>query len=140
MGVTNIRIENGGIRVVKDNEYSNLVVPFEISDDKGYFLVSVVYTTGDSFNTTTGVIEHVELYDDRKQAEATAETISKHNEIHNDAHKLGTKQLAILEELYGDSHFVKLKNSAGKVYKQHAPWRGYFESVEQVVMQVVRTV
>ena len=97
-----------GISVSEDA--ADLTVYFPIKYGKVYYLVSVVYNTGDSFHTVDGCIEHVELFTDPDRAAAMAKAIADH------AHSgKPSKEL----DLFTDS---------GAKYRGYVPWIGYFES------------
>lgn len=55
----------------------DLTVFFDINPEKTYYLVSVIYSTGDSFNHHKGKIDYIELYEKYEMALATKKIIEK---------------------------------------------------------------
>jgi hypothetical protein len=111
-----------GIKEVSEQEGWDLVVPFKPEPRKQYFLVYCLYTTGDSFGWDSGIIEFIGLYEDRDLADATKKRIENH---YKDAKKRDSP--------------VEVYNSKGELYSISAPWIGYFESLDDVVVESVQT-
>lgn len=112
-----------GFRVVEEGKYHDLVVAFNPDKDRGYFLLYVLYSSGDSFGHSSGNICIVGLYEDEAIAEENAKRIVEQNERYKKSH----------DELFS----VHLKDESGMEFKFHAVWNGYFEHIEDVVVHRV---
>lgn len=95
---------------------TDISVPFDIDPYRYYYLVSVIYSTGDSFNHNKGEIDYIEMYEEEEMAIATKKAIEV-------AYKSKDK-----EDRYG----VDILNNSGVSYRISASWVGYFESLEEV--------
>lgn len=102
----------------------DISVPFDIDRDKTYYLVSVIYSTGDSFNHHEGVIDYIEMYENEEMAIATRDMIEN-------SYKSKDK-----EEKYS----VEILNNSGTPYKISASWVGYFERLEEVRIDCVKEI
>ena len=123
-----------------------LITPIDVVHDKNYYVVFVVYSTGDSFSTTEGLIDYVEIYNTREEASECRDTIRRHYDFYkehycfsNDTKSmhydyLGKRQRKFAAAVFGQQHSVKIKNGIGIAYEYHCPWMGYFESIENVVV------
>jgi hypothetical protein len=115
-----------GFKIVKPNDkwkQVDLTIGFEIKPDKTYYLVSVIHSSGDSFNHNSGEIVYIELYENIEMAEATKKIIE---DSYNRKHK---------EESYG----VEILNNSGTLYKiSSSPWVGYFERLEEVQIDCIQ--
>lgn len=99
------------------------MVGFEIKPDKTYYLVSVIYSTGDSFSHHSGKIDYIELYESLEMAEATKKMIL-------DSYALKDKE---------ESYSVEILNNSGTAYKiSSSSWVGYFESLEDVQIDAIK--
>lgn len=116
-----------GFRVVEEGKYHDLVVAFNPNKDRGYFLLYVLYGSGDSFGHSSGNICIVGLYEDEAIAEENAKRIVEQNERYKNSR----------DELGDDAYSVRLKDESGTEFKFHAPWNGYFEHLEDVVVHRV---
>ena len=108
-----------GFRAVKEKDYYDLSVGFDVKKYKHYYLVYVIYDTGDSFGRDDGQIEFVGLYQDRSVAEENKRRIDKNEKV--------------------DSFSVKLVTEDDEEFDCHTPWKGYFEcfhgaSIEEVLL------
>ncbi len=115
-----------GVRAVGDKEYFDLTVGFDIVDDKHYFLVYGIYSTGDSFGHDEGRIEYVGLYEDREVAEDNARRIERHARDYRDD--------SITDD---DAYSVTLVTEDGAEYKVSVPWNGYFERLSYIEIERV---
>lgn len=103
--------------------FSDLWVPYEPEYGVDYYLLYVVYSTGDSFGHDSGEgIEYIGLYtkDELDVARENREKIEKHGDGHS-----------------SDFH-VDLKTPSGQTFQQHTPWVGYFESIDYIELEAVR--
>jgi hypothetical protein len=110
------------IEIVGDDDYNDLVVPFKVNPNESYYLLSVVYSTGDSFGRDDGRIEHIELYSDKKLAEANATAIEEHYKNHKQNYFSNDKVELIIT------------NQSGKKYACYCSWMGYFEYIQEATV------
>ena len=106
-----------------DEKYYDLVIPYEPQYDEEYFLLYAVYSTGDSFGHDEGAgIEYIGFY--RKNQLDIAQENQRKIEG---------------QDLDSDKYSLKLNSPAAKEFDQHAPWIGYFESLDIVeIVSVMR--
>lgn len=112
------------IRGIKLSKAGDLEVSFKPIIGQTYFLLYVLYSTGDSFGHDSGNIEFIGLYRTDEVAKRNAERIRKSREDYE-------KKCDVA------SFSVELETGAGKLYKTNTPWNGYFESLEDVVSVTV---
>lgn len=106
----------------KKNEYTDLTIDFEVKETIPYYLLSVIYSTGDSFSHHTGHIEYIDLYSNIEYAEAAQKMIEN-------AYAAKDK-----EERYS----VDILDNNGNMRKiSSSSWVGYFESLEEVRIDTV---
>ena len=104
--------------VVKRNQYYDLTVAGNPEAGEIFYLLIVIYSTGDSFSHHSGHVEYVGLYRDENTA---WENLRRINDNAN--------PLMLLDET----------EDGIEEYQIHPPWIGYFESIENVdVCQVMR--
>lgn len=99
-----------------DGKYYDIVVPYAPLFEERYYLLYVVYSTGDSFGHDEGSsIEYIGFYKPSQLG------IAQENErkINDFTHNRNSGKYS-----------VKLKSPEGKVFEQSAPWVGYFESMD----------
>mgnify|MGYP001767213161 CR=1 FL=1 len=125
--VANDTYTNNNIIGIKiDSKYYDInAIPFEILPDKDYYLLYVIYSTGDSFSHHEGRIDYVELYDDESLAEKSAKMIE-------DDYKDWRKK--------EDKWNVNILNSSGKIFQFYCPWKGHFEGLTSVEVENVRLI
>lgn len=114
-----------GFRIIKPNsrwKSVDLTVDFEPKVDKTYYLVYVIYSTGDSFSHHEGCVDYIFLYENLEFAEATKKMIE-------DAYKKKDKE---------ESYSVEIFNDKGELFKiSSSSWVGYFETLTDVVIDYV---
>jgi len=109
------------------DKYPTMTVPFKIIHNKPYYLLYVLYQTGDSFGYDTGNIEFAGLYKNYDLASKNRDLIEEHNRKNKDDYGLGW-----------ESKFqITLYHTNTKTYQIHVPWTGYFERLESVEIQAV---
>lgn len=91
----------------------DVIADFDVKVNDVY-LLSVIYSTGDSFGQDGGEIEYIGVYSDEN---------------------LASEQAIVIEQ--NKCHSVDLVANNGKKYKQHCPWVGFFESVESVNVDLI---
>lgn len=99
------------------SSYENMTIPFEVDDDKAYFLLYAIYSTGDSFHWEEGRTDFICLF----------ETIEKAEEART-----------ILKNASGYSANILLENETE--FRYHIPWNGYFERLQSIEVQLVRVI
>jgi hypothetical protein len=109
-----------GIKLVDENDYSDLTVPFKVEPDKTYYLLSVIYDTGDSFGRDEGRIEFIELYIDLDLAKKNQAAIEDHNKKYRDSYYDDETPRLIIE------------NQVGTKIDYYPSWYGYFERLSEV--------
>lgn len=113
-----------GIQIVEEKGYKDLEVPFEVVRDKDYYLLYVLYRTGDSFGRDEGQIELIGLYQTHEAAEKNAKAIRAHYEARRNN--------------YSSSGLLYLTTEGGNKFELYTPWIGYFESLEDIIVKSVR--
>ena len=110
--------------------YGDLYVPFKPVHDQDYYLVSVVYSTGDSFGTDDGQIEFVDLFQTLEKAEALVQLIEqdyKQNPNFEHGKPYETKNRIAYKRDDDTEGFVHTST-----------WKGYFEHLTDVRVDLVR--
>lgn len=90
-----------------EGKYGDIGVPFKVVEGETYYLLWASYNTGDSFSHQEGLVCFIDLFQSKEVAEENAKRCT-----------------AKLEE-----YSVCIKLDDGREYKMHAPWEGYFESL-----------
>jgi len=128
----------------KDFDVVGAFVPHD--DDGPYHLVSVVYSTGDSFgHDESRYIEFIQVFKTLEKAQECVEEIRKNEKLYNAKHtsymRMDKEKLKELEDSllkdpktkkYEHDYNVCFKDEAGNIQKISAPWNGYFESISSV--------
>lgn len=111
-----------GFNVFPNEQYSDISVPYNPEKDTDYYLLYVVYSTGDSFGHDSGNnVEYIGLYTEDELH------IAKENERRIEAHDQKKKgNLKLL---------VPNKNTEFDIF---VPWHGYFESLDYIEIESVR--
>lgn len=102
-----------------DDDYNDGIIKFDPKYDRPYFLLYVVYGTGDSFGSDSGKIWFVDLYENMETAQANQKIIQDHGEDFS---------ITLLSE-YEEGKLTK--------YETSAPWIGYFEWLQDVCIENV---
>lgn len=105
-----------GFRVHGPDHYFDLVTPYQPRFGTLYYLLYVIYSTGDSFgHTTDGGIEYIGIY--------------KKDQV-----QIAVKNKAIIEAPPSErkKRDLELYSPEGKKFKTYAPWEGYFESLSRI--------
>lgn len=98
-------------------EWGDFDVTFPVTPGKVYYLVSVIYDTGDSFHRETGCVEHVDLFEEMEKAEILAKRIADHSRVSS-----------------GD---LILFTNSGAEYRGFMPWQGYFSRFKEALVTPV---
>lgn len=116
-----------GIEKVDKKGYRDLTVAFKVEKDRPYYLVYVLYDTGDSFGRDENRIEFVDLYQSKENAEALKKLIEEnHAECHDND-----------EYSFEKRHSLKYKNEEGNEVTFSKSWEGYFENFNGCHVQEV---
>ena len=113
-----------GIELVDEKGWGDMEVKFDIEPGKTYYLLSVIYDTGDTFGRDGGQIEFIDLYEDHALAEKNAKTIAEHARSPGDYFKKH------------DS--LKITTNLGTEYQLSPSWVGYFESFDEARVSAVQ--
>lgn len=116
--------EDGRIMPVKTG-YAPLHASIEPASGETVWLVTVGYTTGDSFGRQPDTqFEFVDLYRTEDEAIEVAKAIRAHQER---TRGLGSYDNKIT---YEDRHTMAIRFGNGVDRTMHLPWAGYFEHLE----------
>ncbi len=103
---------------------SDLWVPYEPEYGIDYYLLYVVYSTGDSFGHDSGEgIEYIGLYTKDEL------DVARENKRKIEAHD---------KDVESKYFHVSLQTPSGQTFQQHTPWVGYFESIDYIELEAVR--
>ena len=111
-----------GFNVFSNEEYSDISVPYDPDKNTDYYLLYVIYSTGDSFGHDSGSgVEYIGLYteDELSIAEENKRRIEEHNRT-----KKGKLKLII-------------PNNSTE-FDIYVPWHGYFESLDDIEIKAVQ--
>lgn len=115
-----------GIKEVEKGKYFDIVIDFPLEDDKVYYLVVCVCSSGDSLTTIEGNLEFIDVYISREKAEETKRIIEdNYSSYYKD--RRNYKNPIIVREL-------------GKSFVLKCPWFDYFENLSEVLIQEVRKI
>ena len=109
--------------IVDDDDYCDISVAFDIDDGRDYYLLYVIYSTGDSFNHNEGQIVFIDLFETKEMAEKNRQCIVEHNKD-----KVGKLTYSVLLQL-----------EDRRVYQFRVPWQGYFERLTEICIDCIRT-
>lgn len=118
-----------GFEVVEDGGFHDLTVPFDPVADRDYYLLSVRYSTGDSFSRHRGKMEHIMLHADLDLAKANAKHL-------REFHERGENDPQMDYEAKWNTT-IKLDNGEDLPVSTMS-WTGYFERLEEVIVETVR--
>jgi hypothetical protein len=117
-----------GFKVVTDKGHYTFMVPFKIQPERAYYLVYVLYSTGDSFHNEDGCINFIDMFENEHFANKVRRAIQ------DDYNKYGK------ETDNSDKWTITLPNPDGTKYSIHCSWKGYFESLESAHLEIVSEV
>jgi hypothetical protein len=113
-----------GVRHVKESGFWDLIVNYPLDRSKNYYLLYVVYSTGDSYNHDEGKVVFIDLYEDVKVADEAAKILEKTYDI--------------TEYNYKFPKHVDIPDSKGGINHLYAgPWIGYFSQFTEAVVKKV---
>lgn len=120
----------------RENEmYCDIAVPFKVVSGKDYYLVFVVYSTGDSFSHEDGVVNYIDLFETREKAEKLAQIIQEHYSYCSNEQRWQDKKK---KPPKGYSEFsLQYLNEEGQQMTLGVPWTGYFERLQGINVQKV---
>ncbi len=99
---------------------AEIAVPFEPEDGEELFLVSLTYSTGDSFSHTSGIREEVAAYRTEAKARRAEAMIRAHYEREGGGWRYAP---------------LALEAEDGSLQSVGVSWIGYFESLESVEVE-----
>jgi len=109
-----------GFEVVGDDSYKDFSVSFNPVPDRDYYLLMVIYDTGDSFGRDAGQLSLIDLYENQEMAADAAKAIRAH--ANNDDYDFNLKLIA----------------ENGVERSLYTPWKGYFESIQSIEVRAIR--
>lgn len=138
--------EVNGISITSDKDFDAIGAFVATDGDEKYHLVSVVYSTGDSFGHDENAnVEFIEVFKTLEKAEKCVEQIKLNNELYRYKSKSYNKKTKeelkeIDDKLLKEVKFKKgaydynvcFKDESDKLRNIYAPWNGYFESISNV--------
>lgn len=101
-------------------------VPDEVYDAKMLYVVTVTYSSGDSFGTSTGNFTVAFVTEDADEALKVKNSIEDNDKFEK------SRRYTFLDKTGNDSWVKVLKHSPKSVNGVYSPWTGYFESIESV--------
>lgn len=126
--VTYNRVENQPKTYIE----KDLEVAYEVLPNVEYFVLAVVYSTGDSFShQDRACCEIIGLYRTYDEAATNAKKIRKHNDYETSfeaRYRRDRKQ--------NDDDLI-LTSSSGNEFLCAKPWLGYFESLDEIMVESV---
>lgn len=106
------------VSIVKENEYWDVAVPFEVKEGDWIYIVAAIYSTGDSFgHDEAACCEYIDAFVDKHRADDCARAMEFTLKSYNDR----TEKKAV---------WAREDDSIGKL--DYVPWNGYFESLDEV--------
>lgn len=143
-----------GISLVEEKDKSfdcsGAFVPFVDSNLETVYLVTVVYSTGDSFGNDKGYgIEFIKVFKTEEKAERCKKQIQANADLHNELSNSYRQNLNKIQVLMKEVHKcptpkkdgnisidklydVYYQNERNETKKFHCPWNGYFESLDYI--------
>lgn len=112
-----------GFKIASKTDCSDGSVSFTPKKGVDYFLLHVIYDTGDSFSQDNGKIEFMGLYESKEFVETVKQKLIEHNELIKDAF---------------DTIPLELTTEDGREYQFTAPWQGYFEHFQYAEITAVQ--
>lgn len=106
-----------GIKVVDEENYRHMAVPFKVVSGQTYYLLWADYNTGDSFGSYGNQVEFVDLFQTYEAAE-----------------------IAKQELLSSKKYSTKYTRDDGTRIDFYIPWEGYFESLNELNIESVGVV
>ncbi len=111
-----------GFKVRSEIQYGDVMVPYEPEIDVDYYLLYVVYSTGDSFGHDSGnSVEYIGLYTKEELH------IAKENQQRIETHNRGKRETKLQLLMPNTSDF--------DIY---VPWHGFFESLDYVNIATIQ--
>lgn len=117
-GDTHTSYSINGFEVVGENDHFDDVTRFDPEHDKPYYLLYVLYGTGDTFGQDGGQIQFIGLFEQEKIAEL--------NQTRIEDHKDDFSMQLFMED---GNRLIK--------YEISVSWVGYFEHLESVNIETV---
>lgn len=106
-----------GLEIAEDARMADLAIPFEPEEGESLYLLSVTYSTGDSFSRSEGLFDAIAAYRTEEKALRAAATIEAHSDREGGAWRY---------------HALPLEAEDGSLFQASVSWIGYFESLDGV--------
>lgn len=107
-------ISINGIEIVPEARYRDITVPFDVDINKSYILLWADYNTGDSFGHDENYVEFIDLFETIERAQAARKALEN---------STGYSCTYVRED--------------GSEISTSIPWDGYFESLNELRLEVV---
>lgn len=125
-----------GIELGNDG-YRTIPVSFPIKEDKEYYLLYTIWSTGDSFGRDDGSqFDGIALYIDKNKAYEAEKLIRNHANLYREYSSSYSRPKNKKPKDFQD-YTVNIKLEDGTILPVGAGWNGYFESLDTVDVQVV---
>jgi hypothetical protein len=128
-----------GVRTLGEKDqrssYSDVIVPFEVVQNKEYYLVYVTYSSGDSFHHSEGHVFYIDLFESKEKAQALAEKIEEHYSYSDNGSNWNAKKTRPKNHNEFELSYL---NEANEKMKTAVPWTGYFERLTNITIETVR--
>lgn len=106
------------VYIVDEKSNWDLVLPFDVKEGDDVWVVSAVYSTGDSFGRDDrACVEYIDGFLDKHKARACARAIEASRKSYDDR----TEK---------NAEWIREDGSEAKL--DYVPWNGYFESLDDV--------
>lgn len=125
-----------GIELTKDG-YGDIPVTFPIEENKTYYLLYAIWSTGDSFGHDDGAhCEGIALYLDKDKAYIAEQLIREHADKYREYNNYWASKMSKKPKDFQE-FTVKIALEDGTVLPVHASWNGYFDSLDRVDVEAV---
>lgn len=124
-----------GVKPGSSDWYTEVTSPFPLEKGSEYYLVYVVYSTGDSFHRESGRVAYIDLFIDSQKAEQCARDIQDHYNLTGNAARW--KPNPVKPPKGYSEYRVSYTNEVGEVVSIAPSWTGYFEILTNIVVKKV---
>ena len=126
-----------GIELGTDS-YRSFPVSFPIEEDREYYLLYAIWTTGDSFGRDdSSQFEGIALYEDKEKAYDAEKVIRKHADLYRELNNYYSRTPKPKKPNDYQEYTVNINLEDGTILPVHAGWNGYFESLDRVDVEIV---
>lgn len=117
----------------------SLILNHELTEDKSYFLVSVIWDSSDSFNTfKSGCIQFVDVCSTFQKAQSLKEMIEQHHQdVRQRLYKYESVPQGNEREKKDTDFLLQWTDEAGEIKECACPWNGYFDQIAQIQISTI---